>query len=95
MARAARVVGEGGVIGWMLPETISYPDDQDPLLAYTTVAFRVSQSQLDGSVNLVWRTNMTAAEARSAAKDAIRQDIIDKLGITIPKAQIKMLNSPE
>jgi hypothetical protein len=95
MARAARIIGEGGVIGWMLPETIQYPDDQDPLLAYTTVAYRVSQSNLDGSVNLIWRTNMTAAEVRNACKDAIRLDIIDRLGITIPRAQIKMLNSPE
>lgn len=94
MARAARMIGDGGVIGTLLPESIAFPDDSQPTLAYTTVAYYISQGAPD-TCNLVWFTTQTAAEVRSAAKDAIRQDIIDKLGITIPKAQIKMLNSPE
>ena len=94
MARAARVVGDGGVIGVLLPESIAFPDESQPTLAYTTISYYASQAE-PASCNLVWFTTQTAAEVRSAAKDAIRADIIEKLGITIPKAQIKMLNSPE
>lgn len=94
MAIRARLIGDGGVIGWMLPDSIVFPDDSQPTLAYTTVQYQVSQAAAD-TVNLPWFTTMTAAEVRSLAKDTIRQDIIEKLGITIPKAQIKMLNSPE
>lgn len=94
MARAARVIGDGGVIAWLSPETIYYPDDEQPLMAQGTILYIPSGSGQDGCA-LRWMTNGTAAEIRSAAKDAIRQDIIDKLGVTIPKAQIKMLNSPE
>ena len=94
MARAARVIGDGGVVGWMLPDSIAFPDDSQPTLAYTTVQYQVSQSPAD-TVNLAWLTTMTAAEVRSLAKDTIRADVIAKLGITIPKSQIKMLNSPE
>lgn len=94
MARAARVIGDGGVIGWLLPETIEFPDDGQPTLAYTTVNYKVSGATVD-NCNLAWLTTSTQAEVRSLAKDTIRADIIAKLGITIPKANIKMLNSPE
>lgn len=94
MARAARMVGEGGVIGWLLPDSIAFPDDSAPTAAYTTIQYKVSGGS-DHTVNLPWMTTMTQAEVRSLAKDVIRQDIIEKLGITIPKTQIKMLNSPE
>ena len=94
MAIRERVIGDGGIIGWMLPDSIAFPDDSQPTLAYTTVQYQVSQSPSD-TVNLPWYTTMTAAEVRSLAKDTIRADVIAKLGITIPKAQIKMLNSPE
>lgn len=89
-----RVIGTGGVIGWMLPDSISFPNEGEPTFAYTTVQYRVSGGD-DNSCTLSWYTTMTAAEVRSAAKDTIRQDVINKLGLTIPKAQIKMLNSPE
>lgn len=89
-----RVIGTGGVIGWMLPDSIAFPNEGEPTFAYTTVQYRVSGGD-DYTVNLPWYTTMTAAEIRSAAKDVIRQDVIDRLGITVPKAQIKMLNSPE
>ncbi len=94
MARAARMIGDGGVIGWLLPETIGFPDDSQPTLAYTLMQYAISQGPGD-SCNLAWDTTWTQAEVRSAAKDAIRADIIAKLGLTIPKTQIKMLNSPE
>lgn len=94
MARAARMIGDAGVIGQLLFESVDYPDPSQPTLAYTTIQYKPSLGTIE-SCNLVWFTTMTQAEVRSAAKDAIRQDIIDKLGITIPKAQIKMLNSPE
>lgn len=94
MARAARMIGDGGVIGWLMPETITFPDESQPTLAYTSMQYKISPFS-DGSVNLSWLTTMTQAEVRSLAKDVIRQDIIEKFGITVPKAQIKMLNSPE
>ena len=94
MAKAARVIGDGGIVGWMLPDSIAFPDDSQPLLAYTTVQYRVSGGD-DYTVNLVWMTNMTQAEVRSLAKDTIRAAVIETLGIAVPKAQIKMLNSPE
>jgi hypothetical protein len=88
------MIGDGGVIGWLLPETIEFPDDGQPTLAYTTIKYKVSGATVD-DCNLVWLTTATQAEVRSLAKDVIRADIITKLGLTIPKAQIKMLNSPE
>lgn len=88
------MIGDGGVIGWLLPETIEFPDDGQPTLAYTTINYRVSGATTD-SCNLAWITTSAQAEVRSLAKDAIRADIIEKTGLTIPKAQIKMLNSPE
>lgn len=94
MARAARMVGDGGVIGQLLFESIDFPDEGQPTLAYTTIQYKPSQGAVE-TCNLAWLTTLTQAEVRSAAKDAIRQDIIDKLGVTIPKAQIKMLNAPE
>ena len=94
MARAARMIGDGGVIGWLLPETIEFPDDGQPTLAYTLIQYKVSGATAD-NCNLAWLTTATQAEVRSQAKDAIRADIISKYGLTIPKAQIKMLNSPE
>ncbi len=90
MARAARVIGDGGVIGWLAPETVSYPDDEQPTMALGTMLYIASGSGQDGCA-LRWLTTATAAETRSQAKDAIRQDIIDKLGITIPKAQIRVI----
>ena len=94
MARAARVIGAGGVVGWLMPETVEYPDEGQPTLSYIQLAYKGSGIALD-FCNFVWMTNDTQAAIRTAAKDRIREDIIDKLGVTIPRAQIKMLNSPE
>lgn len=94
MARAARVIGDGGVIGWLAPETIAFLDEGQPTFATIQLAYKGSDVAQD-SFSFSWLTTATQAEVRSQAKDAIRQDIIDKLGVTIPKANIKMLNSPE
>jgi hypothetical protein len=88
------MIGDGGAIGWLVPETIEFPDDAQPTLAYTSIQYTASQASRE-SVNLAWDTSWTQAEVRSAAKDAIRADVIEKLGIAIPKTRIKMLNSPE
>ncbi len=94
MARAARMIGDGGVVGWLMPETVEYPDEAQPTMCVIQVSYKGSGIAQD-SFGYTWMTTATQAEIRSGAKDAIRQDIIDKLGVTIPKAQIKMLNSPE
>lgn len=88
------MIGDGGVIGWLIPETIEFPDDSQPTLAYTLIRYKVSGAA-EESCLMMWFTTLTQAEVRSQAKDLIRADIIEKLGLTIPKAQIKMLNSPE
>jgi hypothetical protein len=88
------MIGDGGVVGWLAPETVEYPDESQPTLSYIQLSYKGSGITQD-SCNFVWMTNDTQANIRSTAKDRIRQDIIDKLGVTIPKAQIKMLNSPE
>ena len=92
--RAARVIGDGGVIGWLIPESIEFPDDSEPTLAYTLIRYKVSGVNEDSCL-LMWLTTLTQAEVRSQAKNTIRADIIAKFGLTSPLAQIKMLNSPE
>lgn len=94
MARAARMIGDGGVIGWLLPETTQFPSEATPTFAYIQIAYVISGSSQE-NCNLAFFTNGTQAEIRALAKDAIREDVIAKLGVTIPRAQIKMLNSPE
>ena len=94
MARAARVIGEGGVIGWLAPETIAFLDEGAPTFATIQLAYKGSGIDQD-SFSFSWFTTATQAEVRSAAKDAIRADIIAKLNVAVPRANIKMLNSPE
>lgn len=94
MARAARVIGAGGVLGWLLPETIGFPSESEPMLANIQILYMVSGASQD-TCNLVFMTNGTPSEIRTAAKIAIQDDILAKTGVTVPRAQIKMLNSPE
>lgn len=94
MARAARMIGDGGVIGWLAPETIAFTDEAQPTLATIQVSYKGSDIAQD-SFGFNWMTTATQAEIRSLAKDAIRADILAKLGVSVPKANIKMLNSPE
>jgi hypothetical protein len=95
MARAARVIGDGGVIGWLQPENgVAFNDEGQPTLATMQLAYQGSDIP-QVSFSFSWLTTSTQAEARSQAKDAIRQNIIDTTGVTIPKANIRMLNAPE
>lgn len=94
MARAARVIGAGGVIGWLAPETIAFLDEGQPTMATIQLAYKGSDLAQD-SFSFSWMTTATQGEIRSAAKDAIQADILSKTGVTVPKTQIKMLNSPE
>lgn len=91
---AAREIGDGGVVGELILASVVFPDDGQPTLCNTAIQYIASGAVID-TCTLVWFTTQTQAEIRSLAKDAIRQDIIDKRGIAIPKSQIKMLNSPE
>lgn len=88
------MIGDGGVVGWLMPETVEYPDEGQPTFCIIQVSYKGSGIAQD-SFGFSWFTTATQAEVRTAAKDAIRADIIAKLGVTIPRAQIKMLNSPE
>lgn len=94
MARAARVIGEGGVIGWFLEDTIAFLDDANPTFSTIQLSFK-GYDIVQDSFSFDWVTTSTQAAIRSAAKDAIRQRIIDTLGVAVPRANIKMMNSPE
>ena len=89
------MIGEGGVIGWLQPENgVEFLDAAQPTQATMQLAYK-GNGITETSFSFAWLTTATQAEARSQAKDAIRQNIIDTLGVTIPKANIKMLNAPE
>lgn len=88
------MIGDGGVIGWLGPDTIAFLDEGQPTLATIQLSYKGAGIEQD-SFSFDWITTATQAEIRSSAKDAIRQRIIDVLGVTIPKSAIKMLNSPE
>lgn len=84
-----------GVIGTLLPDTVAF---QDPVAQPTLAAVQIQYIASPGVTEvttMIWMTTMTQAEVRSLAKDTIRADIIQKFGVTVPKSQIKMLNSPE
>lgn len=88
-------VGDGGAVGWITPETIEFPDPGQPTLCYISLAYKVSGDGAVNQLNFVTDTTLTQAAIRSAAKDLIKQSILDTYGINIPKAAIKMSNSLE
>ena len=53
MAREARVIGDGGVIGWMVPDSIAFPPDSQPGDAYGWIVVQCGHAMLGFGLSLI------------------------------------------
>ena len=95
MANLSDTVGLGGAVGWILPESITFPDDGQPSLAYSNCVYKISRTDLNGSFNFVWDTGTGPLALRNQMKAAIRADLLEVFGLDIPVTKIKTMNNPE
>ena len=85
----------GGVIGNILPETVSIQDETMPTMASCLISYILGGEGGALFVTFNFNTSSTATAIRSSAKDAIQEDIRTLFGFTIPKSSIRMMNAPE
>ena len=85
----------GGVVGNILPDTVSIQDETMPTMATCLVSYILGGEGGALFVTFNFNTASTAAAIRSSAKDVIQNDILNLFGFTIPKASIRMMNAPE
>lgn len=85
----------GGAVGWFDPSIAVFNNAEIPTMANIALFYRVSGDVGQNAFYLDVDTAATPASIRSAAKDAIKADILSTYGVNIAKAAIKMSNSFE